>query len=116
LPAVGFAMLAADLLIALEAFVRRRASPAAARRVLVVVVAVLGVRFVLFAKDAADSFPARTARYEQFVRELRRANPGVAPGATVVIDQQFLEGVPDLYREPAARVGLCLPDLRLEMR
>jgi hypothetical protein len=83
---------------------------------IVAVVALLAGRFAVFAKKAADSFPARTLAYERFVTELRRANPEATAGATVLIDQRHLEGVPELYREPAARVGLCLPDLRLEMR
>jgi hypothetical protein len=70
----------------------------------------------VFAKKAADSFPARAASYERLATEVRRANPGAVPGAAVVIDAAFLEGVPDQYREPAARIALCLPDLRLQMR
>ena len=116
LPAVGFAIMTAELMIALHGAATRRLSPRAATAVVCVVVAFLSLRFASFAKGAADSFPSRTAAYERFVRELQRANPGAAPGDTVVIDAAALEGVPELYREPAARVGLCLPDLRLQLR
>ena len=116
LPAVGFALLAADLLLVLQRWVARRTSARAAQGVLVAVAAVLAIRFAIFAKKAADSFPARTVNYERFVRELRSANPDAAPAGTVIIDQRHLEGVPELYREPAARVGLCLPHVRLELR
>lgn len=116
LPAVGFSLLVADLLLALREQLARRSTPRVAAAVTGIVVAVLAVRFGAFAKRAADSFPAKTAHYQRFVQELRRANPDAVAGSTVVIEQQFLEGVPELYREPAARVGLCMPGVRLEMR
>jgi hypothetical protein len=116
LPAPGFAMLLADLVRALNVWAHARMSVRAASVLSGVIVVVLGVRFALFAKKAADSFPARTTAYERFVTELRRANPAVTSGAVVAIEAEFLEGVPELYREPAAAVGLCRPDLRLEIR
>jgi hypothetical protein len=116
LPAVGFALLVADLLLALERLVAVKVSPRAAHAALIVVAALLAVRFEIFAKKAADSFPARTENYRRFVSELRRANPSPSPGASVSIDQRFLEGVPELYREAAAQVGLCVPNLRLRMQ
>ena len=116
LPAVGFSMLAADLLLGLRALAGRRLPARAATVVMVVAVAALAVRFGSFAKRAADSFPARTASYARFVNELRRSNPAARPGDTVFIDQRYLDGVPELYRQPAARVGLCVPDVVLRMR
>ena len=116
LPGAGFAMLAADVMRSGGALAQRWMSARAAQTAMVVVVAVLAARFGIFAKKAADSFAERTAPYERFVTELRRANPAAVAGATVHIDQRFLEGVPDLYREPVARIGLCLPDLRLHVQ
>jgi hypothetical protein len=116
LPAVGFAMLAADLVLGLGSLIARRLSPRATQLAVAVIVVLLTARFAMFAKKAADSFPARTAGYQRFVDELRRANPHPVPGSRVVIEQRFLEGIPELYREPAARVGLCVPDLHLDMR
>jgi hypothetical protein len=116
LPAVGFAMLVADLLLGLRRFLSVKLSPRVAQAAWMAMVLLLAVRFGIFAKKAADSFPARTENYRRFVGELRRANPAAAPGAVVVIDQRFLDGVPELYRQPAAEVGLCLPNVRLEMR
>jgi dolichyl-phosphate-mannose-protein mannosyltransferase len=116
LPAVGFAMLVAALVLEMYSVAVRHLPSRSAATVLVAVVVLLAARFGVFAKKAADSFPARTAPYERLAAEVRRANPHAAPGSTVVIDQQFLNGVPDLYREPAARVALCLPDLHLRMQ
>lgn len=116
LPAVGFSMLAADLLLGLRNVAGRRLPARTASLVTLVVVAALAARFGSFAKKAADSFPARTASYARFVHELRRSNPEATPGATVFIDQRYLDGVPELYRQPAARVGLCVPDVVLQMR
>jgi len=116
LPAVGFAMVVADLMLGVRALGARWISDRHARVVTAAVVLVLAARFAVFAKNAADSFPARAAHYERLAMEVRRANPGAVAGAAVVIDEAFLEGVPEQYREPAARIALCLPDLRLQMR
>lgn len=116
LPAAGFSLLVADLMGAMHGALARRLSRRVAVALTSAVVVVLAVRFAVFARKAADSFPARSASYERFVTELRRANPEATAGSTVTIEQHFLDGVPELYREPAARVGLCLPDLRLQMR
>lgn len=115
LPAAGFALLTADLMLGLRGLLARW-WPRAATPLMVAVVALLAIRFGVFAKKAADSFPSRTVHYARFAEELRRANPSASPGATVFIDARFLEGVPELYREPAARIALCMPDLRLQLR
>jgi hypothetical protein len=116
LPAVGFAMLTAELIALLQAAVASRRSPGTARLVVWAVVAILAVRFGSFAKKAADSFPARTAAYERFADALLREHSMARPGDVVTVDQLFLEGVPELYRQPAARIALCVPGVELQMR
>lgn len=116
LPAVGFSLLAAELMRAFYRVLASRAAPRTALVLVSVVVIFLTVRFAKFAKDAADSFPSRTAPYARFVEDLRRLNPNARAGEIVVIDAASLDNVPELYREPAARIGLCLPDLRLQIR
>ena len=116
LPAIGFGMLAAELTALLKAAIAHKRSPAAARLVVWTVVAILAARFASFAQKAADSFPARAAAYEKFAGELRREHSGARAGDVVTIDQRFLEGVPELYRQPAARIALCVPGVQLEMR
>jgi hypothetical protein len=116
LPAVGFAMLVADLMLAAYALAARWMTVRAAGVAASVLVAALAIRFGIFAKKAADSFPGRAAHYERYATELRRANANVAPRGTVEIDAQYLEGIPELYREPAASVAFCVPDLRVRIR
>lgn len=116
LPAVGFSILLADLVGRLRDVIARHVPARAAQAAVAVVAAALSLRFGIFAKKAADSFPARTAAYERFAAELRRANPNAAAATPVYIEQRFLEGIPELYRQPAAAIGLCLRDVRLEMR
>ena len=116
LPATGFAMLLADLLLAGRAVAARRVTLRTASTLMAVVALAVAARFGVFAKKAADSFPKRTKAYERFVAEVRRSGAGAAPGDTVTVDRRFAEGVPEVYREPAARVGLCLPDIRLQLR
>lgn len=115
LPAVGFALLVADLLLAGGAQLRRWITLPIARAALLIAVVVVAGRFGVFARKAADSFPARTAAYRHYVEELRRLNPTVSAGGEVVIGRAALKNVPELYREPAARVGLCLPGLRVRI-
>jgi hypothetical protein len=114
-PAIGFSMLVADIVLGFRAQVERRTTPTAARAVAAVALAVLAIRFGVFAKKAADSFPARTAAYATFAQEIRRSNPGATAGSVVFVDQRYAKGIPDAYREPAARVSLCLPDLQLRL-
>ena len=116
LPAVGFAMLVADLILLAYALALGRLTPRQAGVAVGVVAAVLAVRFGIFATKAANSFPARTAHYERYATELRRANTSVTPGGTVEIDARYLEGVPELYREPAASVTFCVPNVRVRIR
>jgi hypothetical protein len=54
--------------------------------------------------------------YERYVAALRQTNPGATPGSVVYVDTSATKGVPDLYREPAAQVGLCVPDLRVVLK
>ena len=116
LPAVGFAMLLADLTVAGYRWAARRLTARQAGVAVGVVAAALAIRFGVFAKKAADSFPGRAAHYERFATELRRANPLVTPGGTVEIDSAFVEGVPALYLEPAASIAFCVPHVRVRLR
>lgn len=116
LPAAGFAMLVADFVLMVQGLAERRWSRQYARMLVTVLVCVLAGRSLVFAKKAADSWPVRTRDYERFVSHLRRSNPAAAPGSTVFIDRAALEGIPEVYRRPAAQVGLCLSDIRLEIR
>lgn len=116
LPAVGFAMLLADVMLAAERWAARRLTSRQAAVAVGVVAAVLAIRFGVFAKKAADSFPGRAAHYERYAIELRRANSHVTSGATVDIDSAFVEGVPALYLEPAASIAFCVPDVLVRVR
>jgi hypothetical protein len=115
LPAAGFAIVLADLLMAVERGAVRRASPRTARALMIVATVALAARFAVFAKKGADSFRDRTAPYERFVAALRSTSPNPARSETVSIDHRLLEGIPELYREPAAQVGLCVPGVRLRV-
>jgi hypothetical protein len=116
LPALGFALLLAEFVLAMERLTRARVSVRAARLLTIAAVAVLTVRFAVFAKKGADGFRARTLPYERYVAALRQTNPGATPGSVVYVDTSATKGVPDLYREPAAQVGLCVPDLRVVLK
>jgi hypothetical protein len=114
LPAAGFAMLLAELLLGGHRMAARRMSPHAATAVVALVAVAFGARFGVFAKKAADSFPSRALVYARLAEEVRRSEAN--PDGTVVVDQRFFEGVPDLYRQPAVSVALCRADVRLRMR
>jgi hypothetical protein len=116
LPAAGFAMLVADMMLAGQGMMGRWMNRPAARAVMVAVALALAVRFGVFAKRAADSFPERTRAYERLVAEVRRTGARAAAGETVYVNARFVDGVPDTYRDAAASIGLCLPGIRLGLR
>jgi hypothetical protein len=116
-PAAGFAMLLAELLLAAHAWatLRWRSKPLVHAVTIAVAIAVT-VRFALFANDGADAFRNRTRPYERFAAEVRRLH-GESPASDVVsIAPAALEGIPELYRDPAAATVLCKPGIRVSVR
>ncbi len=116
LPAAGFAMLVAEGLLWLARSLRSRMSPRVARIVVVAVATVLAVRFAAFAAKVPAGFREWTRPYERFAAAVRKANGAPTEGATVYLQPADVENVPVLYRDPAAEVASCGPDVHVVVR
>jgi hypothetical protein len=116
LPAVGFALLLSHGLLGAERLALKRLSVRVTRLLMIATVILIVVRFAVFAKKGADGFRGRTLPYERYVAALRQENPNATPGGVVYVDARDTEDVPELYRQPAAQVGLCTPDVQVVLR
>jgi len=116
LPAAGFALLLADLIVQAEivagTWIPRRAARAAAAAV----ACALAVRFAVFAEKSTISFRERTRPYERLVAAVKNTNPAVGPGGSAYVDAADLEDVPERYRNVAASAAYCRPDIHVVVR
>jgi hypothetical protein len=116
LPAAGFALLLADLIVRAEiaaaTWIPRRAARAAA----VAIACALAVRFAAFAAKSTTSFRERTRPYERLVAAMRSANPAVASGGSAYVDAADLENIPAMYRDVAAGAAYCRPNIHVVVR
>jgi protein O-mannosyl-transferase len=115
-PAAGFALLLATLIMQIHALAAKRVSARAAQAIVVVLTAALAVRFGLFAKDGADSFRQRTLPYERLASIVRAQADAAGRSGAVEVAADDLYGVPDIYRDAAASIALCRPDVRVTVR
>jgi len=116
LPAAGFALLLADLIVQAEivagTWIPRRMARAAAAAL----GCALAVRFAVFAEKSTMSFRERTRPYERLVAAARNANPAVAPGGSAYVDAADLEDIPEMYRNVAASAAYCRSDIHIVAR
>jgi hypothetical protein len=82
----------------------------------VLVTVALAARFALFATRAAGNFRDRTRPYERLAAALRRENPTPRPGDVIAVAAPDLEGIAEEYRDPAAQVVFCAPDIHVAVR
>jgi hypothetical protein len=115
-PAAGFAMLLADLLLKAEPRFERWMSVRAARAVTVTLAALLAVRFAAFAEEGAANFRTATAPYVRFAEAIRASYPSPPPDGVVIVASDIGRVIPDLYRNAAAETALCAPDVRVSLR
>jgi hypothetical protein len=115
-PAAGFALLLAVLMMQVHAWVARRKTPSVASAVTLALTAALAIRFGLFAKDGADSFRQRTLPYERLAGIVRAQHAAAGFDGVAEVAASDLEGVPEIYRDPAASIAICTPDIRIVVR
>ncbi len=114
-PAAGFAMLMVDLLQKAHDRVAAWTSPVIARAGLVVVVAVLSVRFAVFAERGSQAFRRSTQPYRHYVAAVRQAAVS-SSSREIGVAHDDVAGVPELYRDPAAQVAMCASDIHVVVR
>lgn len=115
-PAAGFAMLLADLLMMAEVRIERWLPRRTARAVTVTLAVLLAVRFAAFAEEGAADFRTRTAPYLRFTEAIRASYPSVPPDKMVAVPSEIGRAIPDLYRDAVAETALCAADVRVSLR
>jgi hypothetical protein len=116
LPAAGFAMLISTMILHIRTIAEKWLSPRTVQVLAGVIVAGIGLRSAVFAKKGADEFRHRTIPYERFALAVNASSGTVAAEGVVRIAATDAEAVPPLYRDAAAQVALCTPNVRLERR
>ncbi len=113
LPAIGFSLLLAEGLAALDAAAARRGLARARVVGLVVIVLFLTVRFGNFARRGVADFGARTEEYRAFLTALRQTHPTLADGFVLTVDERTERRMPLRYLEAAVQWEYGNPTVRL---
>ncbi|MEP7117735.1 MAG: hypothetical protein ABI880_09140, partial [Acidobacteriota bacterium] len=112
-PAAGFALLAADLVMHGAALASHRLSPRAVRLITALLVVFLVGRFATFATGGVHDFRERTEPYARLIAAVRRAAPSAAAAGTVRLSPADVANVPAIYLDPAAETALCAADIHV---
>jgi len=113
LPAMGFAMLVAELIEWVDRAAARRLRPEP-RHVLVGLLATaIAVRFCLFAAEGVERFAARTDVYRQFITEFRQQHPVLPRDSEVPIDKGVADRLHHKFLESAVQWEYRDPTIRL---
>jgi Dolichyl-phosphate-mannose-protein mannosyltransferase len=119
LPAMGFAMLVAELIEWIDRAAAARMRPGARQAVVGLLVAAIGVRFCLFAAEGVEHFAERTEPYRRFIMDVRARHPQLPRDASVPVDvaiadtlhHRFLQAAVQWdYRDPTIRLVPVPPD------
>ena len=116
LPAVGFVMLLADVVLAGHALLERRVAKRTALALTLTVVVALAARFGTFTYKSAARFAERTEPYRAFVEEVRAKNRNPKPFDAVEVSEAAARPVPELYRDVAAEAAFCMDNLSVTVR
>jgi hypothetical protein len=113
-PAVGFALLLADLVLLGG---RTLGGPHTPQRLTLVLAttAFLVARFAVFAETGVDNFNRGTLRYDRLTAAVRAAAPSAASLEAVPVAARDLESIPELYRDATAETALCTAGIRIQV-
>lgn len=115
-PAAGFAMLLAEVILAAETGAAHWIDRRTARIVFTAVAVFLAIRFAAFAQEGSEGFRLSTAPYQQLVARIRSDNSLVPPDRTVYVAPSLVAAIPEIYRDAVAETALCTQDVRLAVR
>ena len=113
LPAMGFAILVAGGTTAVDRLLARWLGSRQGRIVTNLIVAVVVIRFAVFASKTVKAFSNATEPYRAYSAELRTSHPTLPAGSEILIEpdvdkalkQRYLEGLVQWeYRDPTLRV------------
>jgi hypothetical protein len=103
LPAMGFAMLLAELIEWIDRALASRVKPAVRQTAVALLVAAIGVRFCLFAAEGVEHFAERTEAYRRFVMDIRARYPQLPRDAEIPIDKAVADRLHHRYLQDAIR-------------
>jgi hypothetical protein len=111
-PAIGFSLLLAEAMLALDRAIGRRVTARARRAIITTVVAVIAMRFGLFAAGNVRDFAERSQVYSDYLGRFREIHGTVPSNTTVVADPptrlpyQFINAAVQWdYRDPTIRIA-----------
>lgn len=109
LPAMGLALLLAEGLSVLDAWLHERPR----RAVIVVIVLFVGVRFGNFAQRGVRDLAARAETYRAFLVQLRQEHPQLADGTVLPVSARIEKDMPLRFLEAAVQWEYKNPTIRL---
>jgi hypothetical protein len=113
LPAMGFALLVAELVEWVDGRLSRVAGVRVRLAIVTLLMAFVTIRFASFASRGVSNFTVRTERYRRFTEDIRRQYPQVSTGSSVAVEarveqaltRRYLEGLVQWeYRDPTLTV------------
>ena len=113
LPAMGFAILLAEGMTAVDRLLARSLGSRWGRVVTNLIVIAVAVRFAVFASKTVKAFSNATEPYRAYSAQVRASHPSLPAGSVIFIEpevdkalkQRYLEGLVQWeYREPTIRV------------
>lgn len=114
-PAAAFSLLLAAGVSSVRELAAGRWSPPWADRLAAAVTIVLAARFGFFAADGSRDLRDRARPYERLAATVQNARRSSA-ASEIVLTATDVENIPDIYREAAARVAACSPDVTVTLR
>jgi len=113
LPAMGFAMLVAELVEWVDRATAGRMTSTARHALVGIVVLAITVRFCLFAAEGVERFAARTEVYRQFITEFRQQHPVLPRDSAVAIDKAVADRLHHKFLESAVQWEYRDPTIQL---
>ena len=115
-PAAGFAMLLAQVGLSSYASARARWGTTYVTPAAVALVAIVAIRFAVFAQEGASGFRDQTRPYERLIAAIEQSGQAQATTDEIAVSAADLYGVPELYRDGVAETVACRPGVRMVVR
>jgi hypothetical protein len=116
LPALGFAMLLAEAMCAINRRCSRVLGSRAANLITTILVAALTIRFMFFAQRESTHFRDRTLPYRRYVSAIMSASPLPPADGIVYLERETAELISEPGRDQAAEVAYCMAPVHVVER
>lgn len=116
LAAMGFALLLAEGVEALDRLLAARLAGSARLAIVTLVAAAITIRFMVFASEGVENFTRRTEWWRVMGERIRAEHPNVPTGGEVAISRELAEKHGFLYLEALVRWELKDPSIRVVLR